>query len=223
MAGKFRFLYLQWIESIVSCKYSGDGVVLLIAPEPEVVCVTGLPARTAKRSCRLFLCKNILKVTHQVASAFGKQRVCFHVSRNTRLLSSISRQNRIARLERENCGARVSAPSDDKIRQTNRLISSCEVADVRSVCTQQVTLLLAQNRLSPAYAAIVAIADRTSAASVQENNALSLSLSIRGDSRPFCTPYITRQIIPAAGERQLYSRWKRDAALGSRTCFCFQF
>ena len=40
---------------MLSCIYSSDGGGRAYPPELEVICVTGLPARTAKRSCRLFL------------------------------------------------------------------------------------------------------------------------------------------------------------------------
>src|SRR5205814_6807727 len=45
---KFQILYLLFSKSIVSCRYSGDEGCLSGHPsEPGVVCVTGLPARTA--------------------------------------------------------------------------------------------------------------------------------------------------------------------------------
>ena len=50
----FRFLYLLSTVSMLTCIYSSDEAAELAASELEVSCVTGLPARTAKRSCRLF-------------------------------------------------------------------------------------------------------------------------------------------------------------------------
>jgi hypothetical protein len=52
---KFRLLYLLSSESMLRCIYSswGSGSVYR-QPRLEVVCVTGLPARTVHRSCRLF-------------------------------------------------------------------------------------------------------------------------------------------------------------------------
>ena len=52
---KFRFLYLLFFESMLWCRYSGREAVELTASGLEASCVTGLPARTAKSSCRLFL------------------------------------------------------------------------------------------------------------------------------------------------------------------------
>jgi hypothetical protein len=45
----------------------------MAAPELEVSCVTGLPARTAKRSCRLFLSKRDRATGDFVPSRFPPQ------------------------------------------------------------------------------------------------------------------------------------------------------